>query len=125
MLASIDFNDEPPIPAHEVRILRPNRLLTGKLEPAELPIAKVAPKLRRCRRGRSRNDLAVLTQCRSLPRMPLTLALSPQAGRGGLFSHLVLCHVLEDADEAGMVPGLAAERGRAIEELLGRGRVRQ
>src|SRR5689334_23540815 len=44
-----------------------------------------------------------------------------KAGSSAL-RHLAAGEVLEDADQAGMVPGLAAERGGGVEQLLhGRG----
>jgi hypothetical protein len=119
MPASIHFDDELPIPAHEVRIIRPNRLLAGELEAAELPIAKLGPKLRFClcesapQRSRSTDSTLVLAT-----HAPHPSPLPASGAREFLLRHLVLGQVLEDAHQAGMVPGLAAEGGRAVEQLL-------
>src|ERR1700745_915810 len=43
----------------------------------------------------------------------------------GLFRHLVRGQMFEDADQAGMVPTLAAERGGGVEQLLRHCRVGQ
>ena len=120
MLASIHFDDELPIPAHEVRIIRPNRLLAGELEAAELPIAKLGPKLRFClcesapQRSRSTDSALVLATHASHP-SPL-----PASGaREFLLRDLVLGQVFEDTDETGMIPALAAESGGGVEQFLG------
>src|SRR5215471_2606898 len=49
----------------------------------------------------------------------LTRTLSPQADEEVLLRYFVPGEMFEDADEAGMVPALAAERGGGIEQLLG------
>ena len=123
MPASIHFDDELPIPAHEVRIIRPNRLLAGELEAAELPIAKLGPKLRFClcesapQRSRSTDSALVLAT-----HAPHPSPLPASGAREFLLRHLVPGQMLEDADQAGMVPALAAEGGRCVEQLLrGRG----
>src|SRR5271167_752600 len=62
---------------------------------------------------------------RSPHALPLTPTLSPQAGRGSRSSFLQLAlrdfvarEVFEDADQAGIVPALAAEGGGGVEQLL-------
>jgi hypothetical protein len=45
VLTAIEFDDEAPFATNEIHIIGTNRLLAGELEPAELPIAKLAPKL--------------------------------------------------------------------------------
>jgi len=45
VLTAIEFDNEAPFATNEIHIIGTNRLLAGELEPAELPIAKLAPKL--------------------------------------------------------------------------------
>jgi hypothetical protein len=49
VLTAIDLDDDMPVTAREINIIRPDRLLTREFEPAEPAIPKIAPKLRFCR----------------------------------------------------------------------------
>jgi hypothetical protein len=118
VLTPIDLDNDVPVTAYEIHIIGPNWLLTGELECAELPIAKIGPESRFSwcesapQRSRSTNPALVLAAHAPHPD-PL-----PAGGARELFRHLVLGQVLEDANQAGMVPAFAAERGCAVEQFL-------
>jgi hypothetical protein len=44
MLPAVELDNQPPVAADEIDVVRPNRFLANKFEPAELSIPKPSPK---------------------------------------------------------------------------------
>jgi hypothetical protein len=124
MLTTIDFDDEPPFATDEIDVVTTNRLLPDKLKPWNWRLGRRFHNNDSARVGKNRSDLARSAAFSFFPRM---LCPSPQPSpreRGKGVSpvprDLVVGEVFEDADQARMVPALAAERGGGIEQFLRR-----
>src|SRR5208282_931649 len=85
VLAAVHLDDEPLLPTNEIDDVRTDRLLTHELESAKRTRTKITPELAFCGRrilplssSRPRLRYVRAPHCRG----PLTLTLSPLAGRG-------------------------------------------
>jgi hypothetical protein len=84
VLAAVHFYNEPPLAAQKVGVISPDWFLPDELECAELAVAQMAPKrLLRLRHRTAEGPCPPGSKdVRTAHESPLTLSLSPQAGRG-------------------------------------------